>query len=169
MNQASPAGADAIAGGRRPGRYMKTHSFETELWLARPLGEVFAFFSDARNLERITPPWVRFEMLTPGDIPMKVGAIIDYRIRLRGIPIRWRSEITAWEPGRRFVDEQRRGPYRLWVHEHGFSEKDGGTLVTDNVRYAVPGGPLFNKLFVAGDVAKIFEYRRRKLEEIFPA
>jgi ligand-binding SRPBCC domain-containing protein len=132
------------------------------------MDEVFAFFSDARNLERITPPWVRFEILTPGEIPMKKGALIDYKIRLYGVPIRWQSEITAWEPDRRFVDEQRRGPYRLWVHEHRFEEKDGGTLVTDEVRYAVPGGPLVDSLFVAGDIARIFEYRKRRLEEIFP-
>jgi len=147
---------------------MKTHSFKTELWLKRPPDEVFSFFSDARNLERITPPWVRFEMLTPGEIPMRVGTLIDYRIRVHGVPLRWQSEITAWEPGRRFVDEQRRGPYRLWIHEHRFSDKNGGTLITDIVTYAVPGGPLVNKLFVANDVAKIFEYRKRKLEEIFP-
>jgi hypothetical protein len=147
---------------------MKTHSFETEMWLKRPPDEVFAFFSDARNLERITPPWVSFHILSPAEIPMRVGALIDYRIRVHGVPLRWQSEITVWEPGRRFVDEQRRGPYRLWIHEHRFTPKDGGTLITDHVEYAVPGGPIVNKLFVANDVASIFEYRKRKLEEIFP-
>jgi ligand-binding SRPBCC domain-containing protein len=148
---------------------MKTHILHAEMSLPRPLDEVFSFFADARNLERITPPWVMFRLLTPGDIPMRVGALIDYRIRVHGVPLRWQSEITAWEPGRRFVDEQRRGPYRSWIHEHRFSEKDGGTLVEDRVEYAVPGGPIVNKLFVANDVAKIFEYRKRKLEEIFPS
>jgi len=148
---------------------MKTHSFTTEMWLKPPLEEVFSFFSDARNLERITPPWVRFQILTSGEIPMRLGALIDYRIRVHGVPLRWQSEITLWEPGRRFVDEQRRGPYRLWIHEHRFSAKDGGTLVEDRVEYAVPGGALVNRLFVANDVAKIFEYRKRKLEEIFPS
>lgn len=148
---------------------MKTHSFTTEMWLKPPLEEVFSFFSDARNLERITPPWVRFRILTSGEIPMRLGALIDYRIRVHGVPLRWQSEITLWEPGRRFVDEQRRGPYRLWIHEHRFSAKDGGTLVEDRVEYAVPGGALVNRLFVANDVAKIFEYRKRKLEEIFPS
>jgi len=148
---------------------MKTHSFNTEMWLKPPLEEVFSFFSDARNLERITPPWVRFRILTSGEIPMRLGALIDYRIRVHGVPLRWQSEITLWEPGRRFVDEQRRGPYRLWIHEHRFSAKDGGTLVEDRVEYAVPGGALVNRLFVANDVAKIFEYRKRKLEEIFPS
>jgi len=148
---------------------MKTHSFTTEMWLKPPLEEVFSFFSDARNLERITPPWVRFRILPSGEIPMRLGALIDYRIRVHGVPLRWQSEITLWEPGRRFVDEQRRGPYRLWIHEHRFSAKDGGTLVEDRVEYAVPGGALVNRLFVANDVAKIFEYRKRKLEEIFPS
>jgi len=148
---------------------MKTHSFKTEMWLKPPLEEVFSFFSDARNLERITPPWVRFRILTSGEIPMRLGALIDYRIRVHGVPRRWQSEITLWEPGRRFVDEQRRGPYRLWIHEHRFSAKDGGTLVEDRVEYAVPGGALVDRLFVANDVGKIFEYRKRKLEEIFPS
>lgn len=148
---------------------MKTHSFKTEMWLKRPLEEVFSFFSDARNLERITPPWVSFQILTPGETPMRSGALIDYRIRVHGVPLRWQSEITLWEPGRRFVDKQRRGPYRLWIHEHRFSAKDGGTLVEDHVEYAVPGGALVNRLFVAKDVAKIFEYRKRRLEEIFPS
>jgi ligand-binding SRPBCC domain-containing protein len=148
---------------------MKTQTFETEMWLKRPLKEVCAFFSDARNLERITPPWVRFRILTPGEIPMKAGALIDYTIRVRGIPLRWQSEITAWEPGRRFVDVQRRGPYRMWVHEHRFAEKNGRTLVEDRVEYAVPGGALVKKLFVANDVAKIFAYRKSRLEEMFPS
>jgi hypothetical protein len=148
---------------------METHLFKTEIWLPRPLQEVFAFFADARNLQRITPPWLSFEVLAPGETEMKAGTLIDYKLRVHGMPLRWRSEITVWEPPRRFVDEQRRGPYRLWIHEHRFAEKDKGTLVTDDVRYAVPGGALVNKLFVAGDVARIFEHRKQKLEEIFPA
>lgn len=147
---------------------MKIHHFKSEMWLPRPVEEVFAFFSDARNLELITPPWLRFEVVTAGKIEMRPGTLIDYRLRLRGIPLRWRSEITAWDPPRHFADEQRRGPYRLWVHDHRFIEKDGGTLAVDEVRYAVPGGSLANTLFVARDVRKIFEYRGRKLGEIFP-
>jgi ligand-binding SRPBCC domain-containing protein len=102
-------------------------------------------------------------MATPGPIEMKVGQLIDYRIRLRGFPLRWRSEITAWEPPARFVDEQRRGPYRRWVHEHQFQEQDGGTRVTDAVRYAVWGGRLAEALFVRPDLERIFAFRREKL------
>ena len=111
--------------------------FLSELWLPRPREEVFAFFSDARNLDAITPPWVCFRMLTPAPVEMKAGALIDYKLRVHGIPIRWRSKITEWEPPVRFVDEQLRGPYRLWIHEHEFESRDGGTLVRDYVRYAV--------------------------------
>jgi hypothetical protein len=146
---------------------MKTHRFTSEIWLPRPLEDVFPFFADARNLQRITPPWLSFEVLTRGEILMKQGALIDYRLRVRGIPIRWQSEITVWDPPWRFADEQRRGPYRLWAHEHRFAEKDGGTLVIDDIRYAVPGGFLINALFVARDVRKIFEFRTRRLKEIF--
>jgi ligand-binding SRPBCC domain-containing protein len=102
---------------------------------------------------------------------MGAGTVIDYRLRLHGIPLRWRSEITVWEPPRRFVDVQRRGPYRLWEHEHLFLPKDGGTLVQDRVRYAVPGGsllaPLVDRLLVRPDLERIFAYRRQRLKEIF--
>jgi ligand-binding SRPBCC domain-containing protein len=147
---------------------MRVHTFTSEIWLPRPVQDVFAFFADARNLQKITPPWLSFEVLTPGKITMAPGALIDYRLRVRGVPIRWQSEITVWEPPRRFADAQRRGPYRLWVHEHRFAEKDGGTLCVDDVQYAVPGGALVNTLFVASDVRKIFEFRARRLRELFP-
>ncbi len=106
----------------------------------RPLPDVFRFFADARNLEAITPPFLRFKVLTP-DVVMRQGARIDYRLRLRGIPFRWQSEITAWEPNVRFKDEQRRGPYKYWRHVHLFRESAGGTLVEDGVEYEVPCGP----------------------------
>ena len=146
---------------------MRTFELTREVLLPRPLAEVFPFFADARNLERLTPPWLRFEVLTPGRIEMRRGTTIDYRLRLRGVPVRWRSEITAWEPPVRFVDEQRRGPYRLWVHEHRFEERAGGTLAGDHVRYAVPGGRLVDRLVVRRDLDRIFEYRRDVLREIF--
>jgi ligand-binding SRPBCC domain-containing protein len=146
---------------------MKTYTFETEQWLPRPREEVFAFFADARNLERLTPPWLRFELLTSGTLALGMGAVIDYRLRLHGIPIAWQSEIAVWEPPARFVDVQRRGPYRRWRHEHAFVERDGGTLVRDRVEYAVPGGDLVQKFFVAPDLEKIFAYRHRRLQEIF--
>jgi ligand-binding SRPBCC domain-containing protein len=147
---------------------VKTHTFTAETWLPRSLDDVFRFFSDARNLQKITPPWLSFDVLTPGEPAMTPGTLIDYRLRVRGIPFLWRSEITVWEPPHRFVDAQRRGPYLLWVHEHRFAAKDGGTLATDEVRYAVPGGALVNALFVARDVRKIFEFRTRKLKELLP-
>lgn len=140
----------------------------SEQWLPRPLPEVFAFFADAGNLDALTPDWLRFEILTPRPIGMKVGALIDYRLRLRGLPIRWQSEISDWSPPHRFVDEQRRGPYRLWHHTHTFAERDGGTVVSDVVRYDVPGGTLVNTLFVKRDLQKIFAYRQHKLAELFP-
>ena len=144
---------------------MRVFTLRNEVWLPRPIGEVFDFFADAYNLEALTPPMLKFEVLTPAPILMAVGTLIDYRLRLRGIPIRWQSEITAWEPPLRFVDEQRHGPYSLWVHEHIFEEKDGETLARDIVEYAVPGGALANRLFVARDVRRIFEYRTKRLLE----
>ena len=146
---------------------MTTFEHKSSVWLPRPLEEVLAFFSDACNLEILTPHWLRFEVLTPRPIDLAVGVTIDYRLRVRGIPIRWRSEITAWEPPRRFVDKQIRGPYRLWHHEHLFREERGGTLAEDRVIYAVPGGALVNRLFVAKDMEKIFAFRSEKLWELF--
>jgi ligand-binding SRPBCC domain-containing protein len=143
----------------------------SELWLPLPPEDVFPFFAEARNLEQITPPWLSFHVLAQHPPEMGAGTVIDYRLRLHGIPLRWRSEITVWEPPRRFVDVQRRGPYRLWEHEHLFLPKDGGTLVQDRVRYAVPGGsllaPLVDRLLVRPDLERIFAYRRQRLKEIF--
>jgi len=155
----------------KPPRFSRTpeglFKLETELWLPHRRDEVFHFFADAFNLETLTPPWLKFEVLTPRPIVMRVGLQIDYRLRLRGLPLRWRSEITAWEPPGRFVDEQRRGPYRAWIHEHTFEEQDGGTLARDRVQYAVIGGQLVNRLLVRRDVEKIFLFRREKLRGLF--
>ena len=101
---------------------MTVHTYQAELWLPRPRPEVFAFFAEARNLEAITPPWLKFEVLTPAPIAMRAGTLIDYRLRLHGFPIRWRTEITLWEPPVRFADTQLRGPYRLWEHTHRSEE-----------------------------------------------
>ncbi|HWH70307.1 MAG TPA: SRPBCC family protein [Candidatus Sulfotelmatobacter sp.] len=146
---------------------MTPRTFTSQLWLPRPREEVFAFFADARNLQVLTPAWLEFSILTPGPIAMHPGALINYRLKLHGLSIRWQTEITAWEPPHRFVDEQRRGPYKLWIHEHRFAVQDGGTLASDLVRYAVPGGWLIERLFVRRDVEKIFRYRRDKLQELF--
>ncbi len=146
---------------------LKTHEFKTELWLPVAREKVFPFFADARNLETITPPWLHFNVLTPGQIEMRTGAIIDYQLRIHGLPVCWRTEITGWQPPFSFCDEQRRGPYRLWRHTHTFEEKDAGTLCRDEVIYAVPGGALVNRLFVRRDVEKIFDYRARALKQHF--
>jgi ligand-binding SRPBCC domain-containing protein len=151
----------------RPYFVVKIHSYNSELWLPRSVDEVFAFFSDAYNLQAITPDWLNFEILTPRPIAMHAGALIDYKLRVRGIPLKWRTKITQWQPPHRFVDEQIRGPYRQWIHEHRFEPKDGGTLCKDHVRYAVLGGELVNRLFVRRDVEGIFDYRKAKLVEQF--
>ena len=146
---------------------MRTFTLTNELWLPQPPAEVFPFFADAANLERLTPPSLHFRILTPPPIEMAVGTLIDYRIRLRGIPMRWQSEITEWEPPHRFVDEQRRGPYRQWIHEHTFTPQDGGTLAVDIVQYAVLGGVTIQRLFVAPELRRIFDYRNATLENYF--
>jgi hypothetical protein len=142
-------------------------TLQTEQWLPKAIAEVFPFFANAHNLQTITPPWLDFEVLTPAPLEMKPGARIDYRLKIRGVPVRWQSEITVWEPPHRFVDEQRRGPYRVWHHEHTFRAQDGGTLATDTVHYDVWGGRWIQRWLVAPDVEKIFAYRRDRLREIF--
>jgi len=146
---------------------MKTFHFQDEVILQAPLDRVFGFFAEARNLEKLTPPWLRFEVLTEGPITMAAGALIDYRIRWRGIPMRWRTEIEVWEPPHRFVDRQLRGPYRLWRHEHLFVERNDGTSVIDRVEYAPLGGVIAQRLTVARDVERIFAYRHQVLRQDF--
>lgn len=146
---------------------MRTYQLQTQLWLPQPREEIFSFFCDPRNLDRLTPPWLHFELLTPRSIEMRAGTLLDYRLRLHGIPIRWQSEISAWEPPNRFVDRQTRGPYRQWVHEHTFSVHKGGTLVGDRVTYAVPGGRIIQKLLVAPDLNRVFGYRHKMLKQLF--
>ena len=146
---------------------MQTFVYESSIWLPRPLDEVFEFFSDASNLEVITPPWLKFSVVTPRPIEVRPGTLIDYRLRFRGFPLRWRSEITAWDPPYRFADVQVKGPYRQWIHEHSFVEQDGGTLAGDRVQYAVWGGALANWLVVRRDVERIFDYRRQTLTAMF--
>ncbi len=148
---------------------MKLYEFTTSLWVPADIDRVFEFFSQAENLERLTPPFLKFRILTPTPVTMRVGTIIDYRLSLRGVPITWQSEITVWQPPSRFVDEQRRGPYRRWRHTHAFERRDGGTLVTDHVEYATWGGALVNALVVAPDLARIFRFRRAMLSEHFPS
>ncbi len=142
-------------------------TLESSQWLPRLPEEIFPFYSDAFNLEALTPPILRFHVATPPPIEMRAGAVIDYRLRVRGLPMRWRSCITAWEPPNRFVDEQIKGPYRRWVHEHTFTPQDGGTLVRDVVDYDMFGGWLVDRLLVRHDLRRIFDYRQARLAEIF--
>jgi len=146
---------------------MKVRRLERSTVVRRPLDEVFAFFADAANLERLTPPWLAFSIASDLPIPMAEGVLIDYRIKVHGLPLSWQSEITAWEPPHRFVDEQRRGPYRIWHHEHLFeADHSGGTRAIDRVDYAVWLDPLVHP-FVARDLKKIFDYRQTQLPELF--
>jgi ligand-binding SRPBCC domain-containing protein len=132
-------------------------------WVPQPREQVFALFSDAFQLEALTPPWLKFAVLTPAPIEIAAGTLIDYRLRLHGVPIRWQSRISVWEPPVRFVDEQTRGPYRRWHHEHVFAEVDGGTLCRDTVDYRPLGGWLANSLLVRRDLLKVFTYRQQQL------
>ena len=145
---------------------MKVHTLERFLVLPRSPAEVALFFADPANLVRLTPPWLDFRILTPLPLALRRGTLIDYRIRLRGVPLRWRSLISAWDPPRGFIDEQVRGPYRLWIHEHLFEPAPGGTRVTDRVQYAAPGGALVHRLFVAPDLERIFDHRAARAAEL---
>jgi ligand-binding SRPBCC domain-containing protein len=149
---------------------MTTYTLRRELWLPRPVPEVFDFFSRAENLEQITPPWMQFRILTPQPIQMRAGALILYALRVRGIPLRWVTEIEQWNPPHQFVDCQAKGPYRLWRHTHTFTAVDGGTSIVDNVEYALPFGPLgrlIHRLQVARDLAQIFDYRQQRIRTLF--
>lgn len=141
---------------------MRIHRLEREQSLPHPVEDVFAFFADARNLERLTPPLLRFEVLTPGPIDMRPGALIEYRLRLHGVGVDWLTRIEEWEPGVRFVDMQLAGPYRLWHHTHTFKRCGSGTLMRDTVRYALPAWPLgeLARPLVRRDLDRIFAFRR---------
>jgi ligand-binding SRPBCC domain-containing protein len=144
---------------------MKVFTLQREQVLPGTPEAVFPFFADARNLEAITPPLLKFEVVTPGEIPMRVGTLIQYRLTLRGIGVDWLTSIQDWEPPVRFVDVQVRGPYQLWHHTHEFAPAPGGdgTLMRDTVRYAIgfgPFGALAARAFVHRDIAKIFDFRR---------
>jgi ligand-binding SRPBCC domain-containing protein len=139
--------------------------------IKRPISEVFDFFSKAENLNALTPPELEFSILTPLPIPMKKGTLIDYRIKLEGIPFRWRTLISDWQEGKSFTDEQIKGPYRVWKHTHSFVAKGDYTEMTDEILYLAPGWflePIIHKLFVKKRVEAIFEFRESKLNELFP-
>ena len=154
----------APSAGPRPGAGIDIIHAETVV--PASLDNTFAFFADASNLERLTPPWLNFRIRTPLPIAMHEGAIIDYRIVLHGWPIPWRTRIDAWEPGRRFVDRQVSGPYRWWHHEHCFEPAGGGTRVIDHVEFRPRLRRLTGRL-VRRDVERIFGYRREALARLF--
>ena len=138
--------------------------------LPGPPDEVFEFFADAHNLEALTPPLLRFRVVTPDPIAMGTGTLIRYRLRIRGFPVAWLTESVEWQPPHRFVDEQRSGPYALWRHTHSF-ERDGagGTTMRDEVRYAIGFGALGAlalRAFVRRDVEAIFDFRARRIAEL---
>jgi ligand-binding SRPBCC domain-containing protein len=148
---------------------MRIHRLVREQLVHAPVDEVFDFFSLARNLGALTPEWLSFELLVPEDIPMARGTLIDYRLKLHRVPIRWRTLIEVWEPGVRFVDLQLRGPYRLWSHLHEFETRPEGTLVRDEVLYALPVHPfgeLVHPLLVAPDLRRIFDYRQTAVQRL---
>lgn len=145
---------------------MRVHRLERRQLLPADLDRLFAFFSAAGNLERLTPGWLRFEILTPEPIDLGEGTLIDYRLRLHGLRLRWRSRIERWEPPYAFVDRQVRGPYRLWHHRHEFAPAADGTLMRDVVHYALPLGPLGalgQALLVRRDLERIFDYRHEAI------
>jgi ligand-binding SRPBCC domain-containing protein len=145
------------------------HVLRTSASIPHPLDEVFDFFAAAENLERITPPSLRFKIVTPGPIEMRRGTLIDYRLVLNGIPFRWRTEITEWEPPHAFTDAQIRGPYHTWVHRHTFEARDASTRMEDEVRYRLPLWPLGEAALplVRRQLTGIFRYRAARLASLF--
>jgi ligand-binding SRPBCC domain-containing protein len=148
-----------------PGR--GTHALEISTDLPLSIDSVFEFFANAENLQHITPPELAFRILTPTPIEIREGVLIDYRLRLFGVPFGWRTRISSWEPPFRFVDEQLRGPYRSWVHTHTFAESGDGTLMADRVEYSLPGRPASHLVLplVRRQLDRIFRYRAREIRE----
>lgn len=149
---------------------MKTWRLRSSLWVPHPPAAVFPFFADAHNLEQLTPKWLSFRVLTPAPIDMHAGTLIDYRIAVHGLPLRWRTRIVRWDPPSCFVDEQLRGPYSLWHHTHTFTPLDGGTVLGDEVVMRPKGGPLAGlvmAMLVRRDVERIFDFRGRSMAALF--
>ena len=147
---------------------LQLYALERTQVVPRPLEETFAFFSNPRNLEAITPPWLRFHILDAPD-KLRRGSLLRYRLQLFGVPLQWHTEIAAWKPPRTFTDVQLAGPYLLWEHTHRFSPARDGTEIFDHVRYRIPGGPLaplVQRLLVGPWLDEIFDYRAERLEEL---
>lgn len=143
---------------------VRIHLLERRQRVELPPERAFAFYGDSANLEPLTPPWLHFEVTTPQPFALGAGSLLDYRLKLHGVPVRWQTRIETWEPPHRFVDSQAKGPYALWEHTHLFEpEGDGATTIVDRVRYAIPYGPLgalAHVLFVRRDLDRIFDFRR---------
>jgi hypothetical protein len=147
---------------------MSDYIREWRAWIARPRAEVFAFFAEPGNLARVTPPWLALTVVGASG-PMAAGAVLDYRLRWLGLPLRWRAFIREYDPPVRFVDVQLLGPYARWEHRHFFFEGDGGTWIEDRVTYRLPGGPfgrLAHALVVARQLDRIWHYRETKIGEL---
>jgi ligand-binding SRPBCC domain-containing protein len=150
----------------------RIHILERSQVVPLPRTEVFAFFAEARNLEAITPEFLRFQVLPPVPLALEAGSRIDYRLSLFGVPFRWRTRMAAWEPPYRFVDVQERGPYSQWIHTHTFEEVEGGTLVSDRVEYRLPLGALgeaAHPIMVGRTLARIFDHRRDRVAALLGA
>ena len=149
---------------------MPEYQLRRQQFIPKPIDQAFAFFADAANLDFLTPPWLHFQIRTALPITMMTGALLDYSIRWRLVPIRWQTKVLDWSPPHRFVDQQIKGPFGLWHHTHTFEVHSGGTLMTDEVRYALPWGPLgiiAHALVVKRDVIAIFNYRFNRIAERF--
>lgn len=146
--------------------YKDGYRLECAMVLERPIDEVFLFFSEAQNLEEITPPFLRFKIASALPIEMKLGTKITYSLSLHGLPLRWVSVIDRWDPPFAFCDRQMKGPYRYWIHHHEFESFGRWTVVRDRVLYSSIGGALVNSLFVAPDLKKIFSYRQETLRRL---
>ena len=150
---------------------MKTYNLEFEQFIDLPIDDVFSFFSKPENLSLITPARLKFDILTPTPLKMKEGQLVDYSLRIMYIiKLHWRTLITHYEKPYKFVDQQLKGPYTLWHHTHTFEEKDGGTLIRDELKYAIPFGILgriVHALYVKYDIRSIFRYRQKILDDIF--
>ncbi len=148
---------------------MAEHILTRELTLDSPIKKVFDFFADAGNLERITPPELNFRIITTQPIAIKKGTLIDYQLKLRGLPVKWRTEISEWNPPHLFVDRALKSPYKQWIHRHTFTElAENKTLIEDEVRYRLPLEP-FGDLahwFVRRELDYIFDFRQRVVKEI---
>lgn len=150
---------------------MREEVFYSVQDLAAPRAQVFAFFADPANLERLTPPWLSFKVLTPAPLPRGEGALFAYQLKVRGLSLTWGTLIESWVPGERFTDRQVQGPYALWHHTHLFEDlPGGGTRITDRVRYRVGWGIIgrvITALWVRPDVARIFNYRKSVIADLF--